>query len=149
MELLNLYVKLQVKLGLDCGRKIAFCFSGVLEVFPPYRKACLVFPLSYKTSLVIRGCYCSESVGAQVTCVCEDVAQICSWLSQESQDICQQALIKPWNDGDLVRRNVLSVLPHWNRQSTQPDPKCWKIPAEIIHAKNSCWNHPCRSCGCP
>lgn len=94
MELLNLYIKLQVELGLDCGRKIAFCFSGVLELFAPYRKACLVFPMSYKTSMVFRGCYYSESVVARVTCVCEDVAQVFfSWLSQESQDICQQALI--------------------------------------------------------
>lgn len=85
--------------------------------------------------MVIRGCYCSESVGAQVTCVCEDVAQICSWLRGESQDICQQALIKLRNNGDLVRSNVLSVLPHLNRQSTQPDPKRWKITAEIIHVE--------------
>lgn len=76
MDLLYLYIKLQVKLSLDCGRKNALCFSGVLEVFPPYRKACLVFPLSYETSMIIRGGYCSESVGAQVTCVCEDVAQV-------------------------------------------------------------------------
>lgn len=42
---------------------------------------------------------------------------------------------KPWNDGDLVRSDVLSVLPHLKGESTQPDPKCWKITAEIIHVE--------------
>lgn len=34
-----------------------------------------------------------------------------------------------------MRSDVLSVLPHLKGESTQPDPKCWKITAEIIHVE--------------